>query len=119
MNYVKQQQHRRAKRIRRVRAKLFGTAQQPRISVNRTNQHISIQAIDDAQGITLASASDLGKETKLKGTKTERAIAAAKEMAAQMKKAKITKACFDRGAYMYHGRVKAVAETLREAGIEV
>lgn len=84
----------------------------------RSNKHMSVQAVDDQRGITLASGTDLGKE-KVAGTKTERAVLAAQKLAAQMKKAKITKASFDRGQYNYHGRVKVVAETLRSEGIEV
>lgn len=119
MNYVQKQKLRRIKRARRVRSKMSGTAAHPRINVYRSNKHIQIQVIDDEQGRTLAAGSDLGKTKSVTGTKTERTIAITKALAQAMKKAKITKAAFDRGANMYHGRVKAVAETLREEGIEV
>ena len=118
MNYVQRKKQSTAKRIRRVRAKIFGTADRPRVTVYRSNKHLSVQAIDDQRGVTLAAGTDLGKE-KISGTKTERAVMAAKKLAQAMKKAKITKASFDRGQYNYHGRVKMVAETLRAEGIEV
>lgn len=119
MNYVQRQQQRKAQRITRVRAKLFGTADRPRLSVYRSNQHVMVQAIDDERGVTVAASSDLGKAKQGTGTKLERTVAAAKAVAQALKKAKVTKVSFDRGPYKYHGRVKAVAETLREEGIEV
>jgi large subunit ribosomal protein L18 len=104
------------RRAKRIRAKISGTAERPRLSVHRSNQHISLQAINDVAGVTLAAGSDL----KLKaGTKTERAQKVAEQTAADLKKAGITKVVFDRGSFRYHGRIKAVAETLRQAGIEV
>lgn len=119
MNYVQKQKLRQVKRARRVRSKMSGTSAQPRISVYRSNKHIQIQVIDDEQGKTLTAVSDLGKSKSIAGTKTERTVVVAKDLAKAMKRAKITKAAFDRGANKYHGRVKAVAETLREEGIEV
>ena len=86
MKYVQRQQQRQAKRIRRVRAKLFGTAERPRVTVHRSNQHILVQAVNDAAGTTLAAGSDLGKENKLTGTKSERAVAVAKKLAQACKK---------------------------------
>jgi large subunit ribosomal protein L18 len=118
MNYVQRKKQSTLRRIRRVRAKIIGTADRPRVTVYRSNQHITVQAIDDRRGVTLASGTDLGKE-KISGTKSERAAIAAKKLAEAMKKAKVTKASFDRGQYNYHGRVKVVAETLRSEGIEV
>lgn len=113
-----QKQHLRfARRLRRVRAKLHGTAKRPRVTVDRSNQHIFLQAVNDDQSVTLAAAHDL--KTEAKGTKTERSVLAAQELAEKLKAVKVTKVIFDRGAYKYHGRVKAVAETLRAAGIEV
>lgn len=116
MNYVKRQQKRVQRRIRRVRGKIFGTKEQPRVSITRSNQHVYLQAIDDEQGVTMVSSSDYKHE---KGTKTERAILAAKDLAAALKKAKVKAVAFDRGPYNYHGRVAAVAQTLREEGIKV
>lgn len=112
------QQHKRyARRLVRVRSKLHGTALRPRVTVDRSNQHIYLQAINDDLAVTVASSSDV--QIKLKGTKTERSAAAAKDLASKLKTAKVGKAIFDRGANKYHGRVKAVAEGLRAEGIEV
>lgn len=108
----------RQKRKHRSRGKVKGTANRPRVSVFRSNQHTLVQVIDDQQGHTLAAAGDLGKEKKYTGTKTERAQALAQDLAAQLKKKKINQVVYDRGAYRYHGRVKAIAEVLRAAGLE-
>jgi len=105
------------RRERRVRAKIFGTQERPRLTVFRSNKHIYVQAINDDKGETLASSSE--KETENKGTKTEKAVAVARAFAEKAKKAKIQTVVFDRGSYRYHGRVKAIAETLREMGIQV
>ena len=103
-------------RKRRVRGKLHGTAERPRVTVYRSNRFIYGQAIDDAAGKTLASARSLATDA---GTKSEQANAVGATVAAEMKKQGITKAIFDRGSYNYHGRMKAVAEALRTAGITV
>lgn len=111
------------KRKRRVRSKLHGTAKRPRLNVNKSNKYTYLQVIDDAAGKTLVAASDVALKKALKKgqavTKTQGAIQATEELLKAMKKAKITAVVFDRGQYKYHGRVKAVAETLREAGIKV
>lgn len=99
-----------------VRSKIHGTADKPRVSVYRSNKHVQLQVIDDDEGVTLFSTTDMDKDKK--GTKTERAIAAAKELAKKLKSKKIKTIIYDRGPYHYQGRVKAIAETLREAGIE-
>jgi large subunit ribosomal protein L18 len=117
MNYVQRQSLRIRQRTKRVRAKIFGTADRPRITVDRSNKHIALQVINDDLGVTLVASTDRGLAQA--GTKTEKAINVAKQLAQAMKKAKLTKAAFDRGPYKYHGRVKAVAETLRAEGIEV
>ena len=109
----------RIKRQKRIRAKIVGTSVRPRLTVFRSNEHISIQVIDDSVGKTLASASDLIEAKKTKATKTERAIAVSKTLLELLKKQKITSLVFDRSYYKYHGRVKAVAETLREGGIKL
>lgn len=105
------------RRKNRVRAKLHGTAARPRVTVFRSNKFMSLQAIDDDKGVTLVAASDM--ELKSKSTKTERAVEVAKLLAERAKKVKITAVLFDRGSYKYHGRVKAVADALRESGIQV
>lgn len=100
----------------RVRAKMTGTAQKPRLSVFRSLIHIYAQAIDDQSGKTLVAISD--KEIKAKGNKSEMATAVGEAMGAKLNAKKITTIVFDRGAYKYHGRVKALAEGLRKAGIK-
>lgn len=117
MSVIKHNQTLAEKRKLRVRAHMMGTAERPRLTVFRSNEHISLQVIDDEAGKTLVSASDLGK--KVAGTKTERAAKVTAELVKGLKKAKIEKLQFDRGSYKYHGRVKAVAEALRAEGINV
>lgn len=116
VSHTKKRQQQREQRARRVRAHLYGTSDRPRVSVYRSNQHVYVQAINDEVGHTLAAATDTNSVT---GTKSERAMAVAKSVAAALKKAGVNKAIFDRGYYRYHGRVKAVADTLRSEGIEL
>ena len=118
MSIIKHNETLAEKRRKRVRSRLMGTADRPRLTVLRSNEHISLQVINDETGKTLASASDLGKNVQ-KGTKTERAQKVTTELVKSLKKAKISKLQFDRGSYKYHGRVKVVAETLRAEGINV
>ena len=99
----------------RVRAKISGTPECPRLSVYRSNKNISAQIIDDVNGITLASASSLKLEN---GSNIEAASVVGKMIAEEAKKANITKVVFDRGGYLYHGRVQALAEAARENGLE-
>ena len=99
----------------RVRSKIVGTSELPRLCVFRSNKNISCQVIDDENGTTLASASSL----KIKnGGNIEGAKEVRKMIAEACKKAKITKVVFDRGGYLYHGRVAALAEAARENGLE-
>lgn len=111
------------KRKRRVRSKLNGTAQRPRLSVHKSNKYVYIQAINDEDGITVASSNDVKARKAVKKdsevTKTTTAITAAEAMLVLLKKAKVKAIVFDRGQYKYHGRVKAVAQVLRDGGIEV
>lgn len=107
------------RRQRRVRAKVRGTAERPRLTVFRSNTSIYLQVIDDQQGKTLAAASTRDITVKKGMTKTERAQAAAQELSKRLKKTTIAKLVFDRGMYRYHGRVKAVADTVRAEGFEV
>lgn len=105
----------RLRRKRRVRAKISGTAERPRLSVFRSNSHIYAQLIDDVTGATLVQASDIKSK---KGNKTESATTVGKTIAEAAKKAKITECVFDRNGYKYHGRVKALAEGAREGGLQ-
>ena len=104
------------KRRLRVRAKIKGTTARPRLSFNRSNQHIYLQLINDDNGQTLFTKTDL-KITK--GTKTEKSQAVAQEFVKELQSRKIKAIVVDRGSYKYHGRIKAAVEVIREAGIEV
>ena len=111
----------RIKRHGRIRNKISGTSLRPRLSVYRSTSEIYVQLIDDEKGVTLASASTLDKEVKpnLQGkTKTEQAQIVGKTIAERAQKLNIKQAVFDRGGYLYIGRVKALAESAREAGLE-
>jgi len=101
----------------RVRAKIFGTKARPRVSVHRSNKFIYAQVIDDEAGKTIVSYSSFS--AKLKGTKIEQAKEVGKQLAELLKKNKITAVVFDRGSFAYKGRVKAIAEGLREHTISV
>ncbi|WP_010307931.1 50S ribosomal protein L18 [Kurthia senegalensis] len=108
----------RKKRHARVRAKVSGTTQRPRLNVYRSNKHIYAQVIDDIQGVTLVSASTM--ETGFEGTASN--IEAAKKVGETIAKKAADKnikaVVFDRGGYLYHGRVQALAEAARENGLE-
>jgi len=106
----------RLRRHRRVRGKVAGTAERPRLLVFRSNRGISGQLIDDAAGRTLASAS--WKDVTVSGSKTEQAEAVGKALAEAANKAGIQTCVFDRAGYLYHGRVKALAEGAREGGLQ-
>lgn len=107
----------RQRRRRRVRGKVSGTAERPRLSVFRSNRGISAQLIDDEHGRTLAAASWLQLKPSFTGTKTEQAREVGKLLAANALKAGLERCVFDRGGYLYHGRVKALAEGAREGGL--
>jgi len=104
----------------RTRRKIYGTAERPRLTVHRTSKHIYAQVIDDEKGHTLASASTVEGDVR-KGNKTGASVTAAKALGKiageRAKKAGVTQVVFDRGARPYHGRIKAVAEGAREAGL--
>ena len=106
----------RLRRHRRVRGKIAGTAERPRLVVFRSNRGISAQLVDDAAGRTLASATSKGVSTS--GSKTEQATAVGKALAESAKTAGIEACVFDRAGYLYHGRVKALAEGAREGGLQ-
>ena len=108
----------RERRHRRVRAKVSGTAERPRLVVHRSNRGIEAQLVDDAVGKTLAHASHLGIKKGFKGTKSDQAAEVGKQLAAAAKKAGIENVVFDRSGYLYHGRVKALADGAREGGLK-
>jgi len=108
----------RLRRHRRVRAKVRGSVERPRLVVFRSNRGIEAQLVDDDSGRTLASASHLALAKSFKGDKTAQAEAVGKALAAAAKKAGVDTCVFDRGGYLYHGRVKALADAAREGGLE-
>lgn len=109
----------RLERHRRVRSKISGTKDIPRLNVFRSAKNISVQIIDDETGNTLVAASSMDKELKItNGGNIEAAKIVGAEIAKRAKKAKITKVVFDRGGYQYHGRVEALANAARENGLE-
>jgi len=109
----------RQRRHIRIRKRLRGSTDRPRLSVFRSLNHIYAQVIDDARGTTLAAASTLDADLKgTKGTGTERAKAVGTAIGQRAKAAGITQVVFDRGGYMYHGRIQALADAAREAGLE-
>lgn len=108
------------KRHRRVRVKLAGTTESPRLAVYRSGKHIYAQVIDDVKGVTLASASSLEKDLRTKmahGGNVEAAKAVGEAIAKKALAAKVKNVVFDRGGFLYHGRVAALAEAAREAGL--
>ena len=103
----------------RIREKVTGTKNVPRLNVFRSNNNIFAQIIDDENAVTLVSASSIDKELKIEnGGNIEAATKVGELIAKRAKKAKIEKVTFDRGGYLYHGRVKALAEAARENGLE-
>jgi large subunit ribosomal protein L18 len=104
----------RMRRHNRIRAKVSGTGAIPRLAVFRSAKHINVQLIDDTKGVTLAAASDAAI---IKGTKLEHAVVVGKDIASKAKAKNITKVVFDRGGFLYAGRVKALADAAREGGL--
>ncbi|MEG2620567.1 MAG: 50S ribosomal protein L18 [Bacilli bacterium] len=103
----------------RLRQKLSGTSELPRLCIFRSLKNISVQIIDDSKGVTLVSASSLDKDLNIKnGGNTEAGKLVGASIAKKAKKAKINKVVFDRGGYLYHGRVQALADAARENGLE-
>ena len=99
-----------------IRTRVAGTAERPRLSVFRSNAQIYAQVIDDRKGVTLASASSLSIKDKI--TKTEKAAQVGKVIAVAAKEAGVEQVVFDRNGYLYHGRVKQLADAAREAGLK-
>lgn len=120
MSNVKDKQVARARRHHRVRKKVSGSTQRPRLAVFRSNRHVVAQVIDDLTGRTLAAASSVEASVRDGGATGNRASAAAvgKLVAERALAAGVTKVAFDRGGFLYHGRVAALAEAAREAGLE-
>jgi large subunit ribosomal protein L18 len=108
----------RLRRHRRVRGKVRGTAERPRLQVFRSNRGIEAQLVDDLEGKTLAAATWLQLKKSFKGSKTEQAAEVGKLLAQNAKKAGVETVVFDRGGYLYHGRVNALADGAREGGLK-
>lgn len=108
----------RKKRHARVRSKITGTAERPRLNVFRSNKNIYAQIIDDVAGVTLVSASSQEKSFEGAGNNVEAATKVGEAIAKRAAEKNITAIVFDRGGYLYHGRVKALAEAARENGLE-
>ncbi|PAW63870.1 MAG: 50S ribosomal protein L18 [Verrucomicrobiia bacterium Tous-C2TDCM] len=113
--YIRKQA--RAKVRRRIRKKISGTAERPRLAIHFSNQNVYAQVIDDVTGHTLASASTLDKNLGAKGSNQEAAAKVGEAVAKKAKAASIEAVVFDRGGFPYHGKVKALAEAAREAGL--
>jgi len=121
MTIVKKKHDARRKRHRRVRKKVAGTSVRPRLAVSRSNRHMVAQVIDDRAGRTLAAASTLEADLRSTGGTGNATAAAAvgRLVAERAKAAGVTAVVFDRGGYIYHGRIAAVADAAREAGLEL
>ena len=120
-NHQRLVQTRRLRRQRRVRNRLTGTAERPRLAVFRSSKHIYAQMVNDESGATIVSASSLDSELRAEikyGGNKAAAAAVGRAVAERAKKAGIDKVCFDRRSYKYHGRVAALAQAAREAGLK-
>ena len=110
--------NRRARIKKRIRKNISGTSTRPRLSVFRSNKQIYAQVIDDVKGVTITSASSNVKDSTQKVNKTDQAKLIGKEIAENASKAGIKEVVFDRNGYLYHGRVKALADSARENGLK-
>ena len=117
---IKLRDKRRARKVKRIRKKLLGTAERPRLAVFRSSKQIYVQAVDDLGGRTLAASSSIDKELRsgLSGTKTEVAKKVGEAVARRLVDQGVKQAILDRRWYKYHGRVKALADGAREGGLE-
>ena len=118
MRIDKQKQIRRRRRKTGIRKRVVGTPERPRLTVYRSLCHTYAQIVDDLAGTTLASASTLGNKSKESGGNTAAAIQVGKHLAEKAKAAGITKVCFDRNGYRYHGRIRSLAEAVKEGGLQ-
>lgn len=117
MDRIMQKSYNTSRRHFRVRAKVIGTAERPRLSVSISNKHIAAQVINDTDHRTVAHATTVGQKAAT-GTMTERASWVGTEIAKKAKTAKVSQVVFDRGGKLYHGRVKALADAARAGGLE-
>jgi len=119
MNRILDKQRRRLKRKFRIKKKIVGTSERPRMSVFRSNRHLYVQVIDDAKGMTIASAADVEKELSSLKPNVANAEKLGEAIGAKLKERNVQAVVFDRNGYIYHGVVKAVAEGARKAGIKL
>ncbi|PYP07135.1 MAG: 50S ribosomal protein L18 [Gemmatimonadetes bacterium] len=120
MHKVRTRDSRRYRRHLRVRRKVAGSPERPRLVVFRSSKHIYAQIVDDARGVTLVGAADTSEGLQVDGKgKTAKSFGLGRLLAAKAKEKGITKVVFDRGGYQYHGRVKAVADGARKGGLEL
>jgi large subunit ribosomal protein L18 len=117
MNKLAQKLHNKTHRKARIRSVISGTADRPRLCVFVSNTHVTAQLIDDTTGKTLGYATTVGKKT-IKGSMSEKAATVGEEIAKQAKAVKVKSVVFDRGGKLYHGRVAALADAARKAGLE-
>lgn len=117
MNQLAHKLHNRQQRKRRIRSVVSGTAKRPRLNVHVSNLHVTAQLINDEDHKTVAQVTTVGQKT-VKGSMTEKAAWVGTEIAGQAKEAKIKAVVFDRGGKLYHGRVAALADAARKAGLE-
>src|ERR1051325_1792299 len=119
LHRIRTREHRRYRRHLRVRKRVAGTPERPRLVVFRSSKHIYAQLVDDTKGVTLVGAADRSAGVPAEGKgKTARSFALGQLIARKGKEKGITKVVFDRGGYQYHGRVKAVADGARKGGLE-
>lgn len=121
MNVLTQKLIRHARRVIRVRKRLFGLPDRPRMAVSRSLKHLYVQVIDDAKGHTLCAASTMSKEFQARvqyGGNKKAAVELGKMIAEKAKAAGVSSVCFDRRGYRFHGRIKALADAAREAGLK-
>ena len=114
---MKNEANRKRRKIR-IRKKLSGTAERPRLSIFRSTKHMYVQVVDDVSGRTLASASTQSKDVSFEGAKTEGAKAVGTAVAKKLLDQGISQVVFDRNGFLYHGRVRALADAAREAGLK-
>src|SRR5260221_14769873 len=118
MDRAKQRVESRGRIRERIRRKVLGTAERPRLAVFKSLKHIYVQVIDDATGRTVVSASSRDKDSAVKGANTAAAKAVGAAIAKKAKDKGVTRVVFDRGGYLYHGNIKALADAARENGLE-
>lgn len=118
MNRLQKKQKNALQRKRKIRSKIHGTNERPRLSVFVSGRHVTAQLIDDEAQHTIASSTTVGHGAKLSGTMSDKAAHIGKDIAKKAKKAKVSRVVFDRNGRIYHGRIKALAEAARAEGLE-